>query len=202
MSEPGRIFLGFCVKAPWVPNAAWFPHGETGVAAVCSVSDCLAERPPGWIDRWDFTRAGCYDNEATALGTVPPGVETRYVCFAYHLVPPALEFGGGRAPRAADELFDGRLPPLPVDAGPPAGYARLGYDAVSVGATAGFECSPLSCNGMVTEIPVNRWCLLDDLEHALDVAKRFDGEQPEPGDYVVIEVSARATDMAWGLPGT
>ncbi len=64
-----------------------------------------------------------------------------------------------------------------------------------VGSSAGFECSPLSCNGMAGEIPVNRYCLLDNVEQALRVAARFDEEQPEPGDYFVVEVSARGADI-------
>src|SRR5687767_15091198 len=89
-ADLGKIFLGFRVKAPWVPDAAWFPTKATRVAVVCSVSDCLAEPPPGWVDRWDFNRARCYASEAAALATIPPGKETRYASFVYRLVPVVL----------------------------------------------------------------------------------------------------------------
>jgi hypothetical protein len=52
----------------------------------------------------------------------------------------------------------------------------------------GFGCSPLSCNGMAESLPVNDFCLIDDLETALAAARRFGIEQPEPGPYLVIEV--------------
>ena len=72
-------------------------------------------------------------------------------------------------------------------------YIRIGYDVVERNASMGilgFGCSPLSCNGMAENIPVNEFCLLNDLESALATAHRFDAEKPEPGPYVVIEVLA------------
>ncbi len=54
----------------------------------------------------------------------------------------------------------------------------------------GFEHSPLSCNAMAAEYPVNTHCLLDDLGAAVAAAERFSIEQPEPGMYCVAEVLA------------
>jgi hypothetical protein len=68
-----------------------------------------------------------------------------------------------------------------------------GFDVVSVGATRTFECSPLSCNQLAGEVPVNRHCLVDGLERALQVARRFEAEQPEPGTFVVVDVLVRET---------
>ena len=70
---------------------------------------------------------------------------------------------------------------------------RLGYDVVERDAATGmlgFGCSPLSCNGMAESIPVNEFCLIDDLETALAAARRFGMEQPEPGPFVIVEVLA------------
>ena len=70
-------------------------------------------------------------------------------------------------------------------------YHRIGYDIVERNAAMGilgFGCSPLSCNSMAESIPVNEFCLLDDLELALAAARRFGTEKPEPGPYVIIEV--------------
>ncbi len=52
----------------------------------------------------------------------------------------------------------------------------------------GFECSPLSCNEMAAEISANEFCLFRGLNAAIAGAQRFAAEQPEPGDYYVIEV--------------
>ena len=51
-----------------------------------------------------------------------------------------------------------------------------------------FEHSPLSCNAIAAEYPVNAHCLLDDLAIAVAAAEHFSIEQPEPGSYYVAEV--------------
>ena len=82
----------------------------------------------------------------------------------------------------------------------PDGFSRLGYDAVvrDVGKTEGelnfppsFGCSPLSCNGMAEEYPVNRYCLVDDLDTAVPMARHFATGNCEPGAYCVVEVWRR-----------
>ena len=45
-----------------------------------------------------------------------------------------------------------------------------------------FFCSPLSCNGMAEESPVNRYCLVDGLDTAIPMARDFaTGNYCEPG---------------------
>ncbi len=46
----------------------------------------------------------------------------------------------------------------------------------------------LSCNSMAAEVSSNEFCLFDSLEAAIAAATRFSIEQPEPGDYYVVEV--------------
>ena len=188
------LFLGFRAKRPWVPDPGWLPSQQTGVAVVCSVSDCLSKPPEDWIVRWDFNRAACYDTEEAAAKTIPQGEQGQYVLFAYSLVPYTVDRSGRRVPADVDRLFPTTLPPLPQSMGL-AGYTGLGYDVVSFGRSSFFECSPLSCNGMAAEIAVNRYCLIDRIDDALDVARRFEEEQPEPGTYLVIEVLAREDDL-------
>lgn len=78
--------------------------------------------------------------------------------------------------------------PVPPD------FRSLGFDSVSrsMESILGFECSPLSCNSMADEIATNAFCLFPTLEDALAGADRFSREQPEPGDYYVVEVMARS----------
>lgn len=52
----------------------------------------------------------------------------------------------------------------------------------------GFECSPLSCNSMAADYHANEFCLFPSLEAAIIGAERFSIEQPEPGDYYIVEV--------------
>jgi len=65
---------------------------------------------------------------------------------------------------------------------------------VSKSVSDGFECSPLSCNLMALEVAVTRHCLVDDLEAARELARRFSVEEPEPGPYYVVEVLRAPAD--------
>jgi hypothetical protein len=173
---PDSVFLGFCAKRRMTAPFA----GQ--VRQIASVSECLAKRPDDWVQRWDFNRATCWNTEAEAWACVPGESQSDFSVFAYRIV----------ASRPLDDVFPKDLPALPQE---PARlpYNRIGYDVVERNAATGmlgFGCSPLSCNGMADNIPVNEFCLLDDLELALSTARRFDIEKPEPGPYVVIEVLA------------
>ena len=106
-----------------------------------------------------------------------------FAVFAYRLHP--VQFAKGQIQHIViDELS---VEPLP------AGFESLGFDIVSKSISAYFECSPLSCNGMANEVPVNRFCLVDGLDQAVSLAERFSREEPEPGPYYVLDVQ-RATD--------
>ena len=190
--SPGPVFLGFRAKQPWVPQPGWYEGGAKNVELVCSVADCLAEPPPGWIERWDFNRAGCYSTEAEALATVPEGSREDFVLFAYWVLPVTVTKDGREVPVSAGELFSPDLPPLPASE-TVAGYVSIGFDvAAPTESVTGFEHSPLSCNLMAQEIAVNRYCLIERLEDALVVARRFNAEQPEPGEYIVVQVAMKA----------
>jgi len=76
----------------------------------------------------------------------------------------------------------------------PASFGRLGFDVVSRHSDATFECSPLSCNYMAREIPVNRYCLIETEAEAFQVARDFSRSEPEPGSYCLVEVWRADTD--------
>ena len=187
MPLPDLVFLGYCAKHSFIMPFAG--HARE----IASVSDCLSERPKGWVDRWDFNRATCWNTEAAAWASVPAESIDEFHVFAYRLVPLLFDKSGIETPTTNDQLFPQKLPSLPPDLAWPH-FHRIGYDVVKQNAAMGilgFGCSPLSCNGMAESIPVNDFCLLDDLESAMAVARRFGVEQPEPGPYIVIEVLAR-----------
>lgn len=70
-------------------------------------------------------------------------------------------------------------------------YDFLGYDLIGRDMSHFFECSPLSCNGMAEEIPVNEHCLVTDVTLAADAGRRFGDpttNSAEPGVYYIVEV--------------
>ncbi len=152
-----------------------------GVREICSVSRCISPGPEDWVDLWLHNGLGWFNRVSDALRAIPPGQESQYRLFAYRIYL---------------EVFtkDGRLPlkiPEDVQSEPiPDEFRSLGFDSVSksMESVLGLECSPLSCNAMADEIPTNEFCLFPGLNEAIAGAERFAAEQPEPGDYYVVEV--------------
>jgi hypothetical protein len=189
------IFLGYCAKEIWVPTEGWCRNTwGAHVSEIASVGACLSDRAPNWVDRWDFNRSTCWNDESLALAVVPAERLPHFRLYCYRMLP--ILFGASGEPKSVsiDEVFTDGLPGLPDEPNLSI-YRTLGYDIVEapwIPSVLGFGCSPLSCNGMAEEIAVNRYCLLDDLDNAFAIAKRFGAEQPEPGPYVIVEVLTRS----------
>lgn len=116
-----------------------------GVREICSVSRCISSGPENWIDHWLHNDLGWFNRMADALRTIPPAQELRYRLFAYRIFPEVFTVGGCVPFTAPDNV---RPEPIPAE------FRSLGFDSVSksMETVLGFECSPLSCNGMAAEI--------------------------------------------------
>lgn len=154
---------------------------------VCSVSECFLPSAPDPMYRRNS--AGFYDTEALAWSLVPAAEADAYTLFAYRALPIRFDDEDSTPWLPAEEW-----PDLSADADLSA-YKAIGYDIVnsSCGAEVEFECSPLSCNSIADQHAVNRHCLVDDVEAAMELARVFAGERlpVEPGSYFVIEVLQR-----------
>lgn len=150
--------------------------------AVCQSS------PEGWIDCWRHNALSLFDSEAIAWSVVPTALQADFDMYAYAIF--SVLYVGGEPTvlhLPATPMTEGAVEPLPKQ------FRMLGYDAVSVedrGRQMDLCHAPLSCNGMAAEISVNRYCLLDELDTADDLARRFSFEASgvEPGPYAVVEV--------------
>ena len=152
-----------------------------GVRDICSVSECMSPGADDWIAAWRHNRFGWFNTVADALGVIPEEQRPQFRLFAYR-VHPELFRGKGRIGLALPE--DVRPEPIPP------GFRTIGFDSASRSSAEGLslECSPLSCNALAGEMPVNEHCLFPSLAAAIAGAGRFAAEQPEPGDYYVVEV--------------
>jgi hypothetical protein len=152
-----------------------------GVREICSVSQCISSGPEKWIDLWLHNDLGWFNRIADAVCVIPALENSQYRVFAYRLYPEVFT-KSGRVPF----VNPGNVQPEPI----PGGFRRLGFDSASksMASVLGLECSPLSCNGMAAELAVNEFCLFAELSDAIAGAERFAAEQPEPGDYYVVEV--------------
>jgi len=167
--------------------------GGGAITEICNVSECIAKAPPDWESRWDFNDACCYNSESEALATVPASDDGKYELFAYRMFP--FEFVKVRR-RTLDlpDAFDLDMCPV-VPELDLSGFRVIGYDVAGAPiGHLGFNCSPLSCNGMCGQFPVNRFCLIEDLETAFSVADEFGRIEPEPGPFYLYQVLRKRSD--------
>jgi hypothetical protein len=164
-----------------------------GVDEICSVSECISKSPPDWVDCWlHNTDTWLFDSPGAAWWVVPEVERERYRLYAYRLRPTLFHESGKETEHPLPEI---NAVPIPDH------FIRIGYDAVvrrDIGdahngspAPLSFGCSPLSCNYMAEEYPVNRYCLVDDPDTALAMARDFASGNCEPGPYCVVEVWAQ-----------
>jgi hypothetical protein len=194
VTSPEPILIGYMAKKiekrpDWLKAA--------GVEEICSVSNCISGGLTDHaFEQWRHNGLCVYDSEPIVHELLGEEADPRaFSIFAYKLLPVAFAKEGER-PVLADGLpeFAGPPPhaePIPGD------YDKIGYDCVQTEwnkSIAGFGCSPLSCNGMAQQIPVNRHCLIDTLDGAIDTARTFARKQPEPGVYYVVEVWRKRPD--------
>ena len=179
------IFLGYLPKQ-LVPRPEWLECPN--VEFVASVSECISSAPPDRISRWEHNHLGLYDTEALALAIIPEDTSTPYTLFAYEAL--TIVFHDGHPVDWS--------PWTNLDGSPPSFDGKfddhLGFDIVGFSNSGFFECSPLSCNGLAKEITVNRFCLVDDLDRAITIARDFSRPESrvEPAyAYVVVDVRRR-----------
>jgi hypothetical protein len=179
MPKPTPVLLGYFPKII-APRTAWFKNPV--VRDICSVSNCIAKGPDGWINQWRHnTSTGLFDHPESARRVLPPG-DTRFTLLAYRVFPILFD-GETTRPWDIVSTAEGDL----------AGFEPLGYDIVSRSGGTHFECSPLSCNNGCDTFPVNPHCLLSDEDDAWTAAKRIAAESKaqgtwEPGPYALVDV--------------
>jgi len=167
--------IGYVMKRTSLPEGWPMPPH---VKEIASVSECINSRPEGWIDFWLHNELGYFNSPADAPSVFPEPDPFAHL-LAFRLLP--VEF-------IRDHTKPFPLPELSVTP-LPENFCSLGFDVISrYQYVTFFECSPLSCNRLWEEVPVNQYCLLDSFEAAQNLARRCALEQPEPGSYFLIEV--------------
>jgi hypothetical protein len=168
------VLIGYVAKCITPPPPGFEP---AFVAEIASVSNCIADRPQGWLELWKHNDWFMYDSPDLARQIAADLRVFDCPITAYFLLPTRFD-------DAVEVAFD--VPTAATSL--PSYFERLGWDVVSKYVTPEFECSPLSCNGMAADVGVNAACLLPSLEAAVAFARRCAAEQPEPGSYFVVEV--------------
>lgn len=185
------VLIGYRAKR-WATRRGWvspwpdypdvgFPCAAP-VEEICSVSGCIARNAPSECDSDTVSPWGLYADPEQAQQATPVEEREQFAVYAYRLWTTQFELG-------SEELIDLWWAPdaIPI----PKNFSRLGWDAVVGGNEHCFGCSPLSCNcgsDLVRCPELNRYCLVSDEQAAIQLARRFSIDQPEPGPYCVVEV--------------
>lgn len=175
------ILIGYFPKRIERPEG-WCPE-LSHVKAIYSASECISSGPDDWVKHCVHNAMCLFDDEDTGLSVVPRNRVSQFTLFAYKMLPCLFHEGE----QVAFEFPRLRVDPIPRD------YAMVGYDAVSRSGGDGFECAPLSCNAMAEKYNVNKYCLVDDVDDAIQMALAFSTGQCEPGPYCVVEVWKKGT---------
>lgn len=168
------------------------PPGFGDLAAIHSVSGCIAPLFSGeHFTHWRHNGFWLYDDPATLDEiAAAEGIGTDGLTLFYYEVHP--------------EEFDaaaGRWRPLP----PPEPRPRVsiptsprlrGYDVVGFSTGAMPECSPLTCNGLWAQVPVNPSGLFATLSEARSALEAGFFRHAEPGPYRVFAVHEDARRAA------
>lgn len=180
------ILVGYIAKrrilsTGWV--SAWPDSSGIGdscsaaVEEICSVSHCIAKGVRNAQDPLDL-----HHSPDSAWAAVPIESQADHELYAYYLWP--IQFDEGIA-EPIDLWWEPEVMPLAES------FERLGWDVVRGGNGYSFGCSPMSCNQgcRVVHCPdMNRFCLVSNFSAALELARRFSIDKPEPGPYCVVDV--------------
>jgi hypothetical protein len=170
MNIPSPIFVGYFPKITAKKSDLKTEKGDIWlknetVEEICSVSDCISEGPEEWIDKWKHNDLGFYDTEEAALSVIPENSLEKFELFGYKLYP--VEFNQGKIVKHA--IKSKAVENLSL-------YVFIGFDIVSRSGPNFFECSPLSCNSGCEIFAVNRFCLIQDFEEALQCCRKISEE--------------------------
>jgi hypothetical protein len=173
------IPVGYMAKRV-VPAPARLSLGRA--VEIHSVSGCISEDFAEYIHFWKHNGYWLFDSPAILRALAGEQAIDLAGTSLFYYECHEEEFDGGRWRRFVPESS------MPVQVVPPVSRELRGFDVVTFEAGNLPECSPLSCNGLAAEIPVNEHCLLDSFEQAERLLSSGAFENSEPGPYRIFAV--------------
>lgn len=155
-----------------------------GVDDVCAVSGCISAPFADYIDYWKHNGFWFF-NSASDIERLcrQENIDTAQNTLFYYEV---FEKQYDEDSRAWSTFEPEASFPTQVEA--PGAAELLGYDVTTFTAGTSPECSPLSCNSLATELPVNRHCLFDAFEQAAEALEAGKFDDSEPGPFRIFAV--------------
>jgi hypothetical protein len=158
--------------------------GMPTVSEIYSLSGCISENFADYINCWKHNGYWLFDS--------PAGIEAVAKDLGVSLSGTTLLFYEVYE-REYDQEREEWLSfapeqSFPTRVVPPTESTLEGYDVVSFFVRSSPECSPLSCNGLGSALPVNARCLLPSLESAIQLVSSGAFKDCEPGPLRVFAV--------------
>jgi hypothetical protein len=177
------IPVGYLYKIV-APRPGWIDAGT--VVDICSVSNCILDAFADYVHFWEHNGCWLFDSPAIIESIASrEGIDLSKTSLFYY--------------EAHDEEFDGTSgvwrkfgpePSFVTNVEQPHDKQALGFDVVTFWAGTGPECSPLSCNAVAEDMPVNRHCLFDSFEAAKQAIDGGAFANTEPGSFRIMAVFA------------
>ncbi len=160
--------------------------GSDAVSDIYSLSNCVSEDFADYINSWKHNAFWLFDSPAVIeLVSAELKVSLSGTSLFYYEIH-ELEFDRERCewvPFMPEHAFK-------TDVVVPATSRLEGYDVVSCFGGSSPECSPLSCNGLASSLPVNRHCLLASFQETVALLESRAFEHSEPGPLRIFSVSS------------
>jgi len=156
--------MGYMAKKLEMAGALENFNAPPHVEDVCSVSNCISKDFCDYIPFWKHNGFWVFDSPDILRECAEEGKASLegMTLFYYEIFEQQYN-----AEKGEWELFTPE-PSFPLDVKIPneAGKKLFGFDIATYSYGNSPECSPLSCNGLANEIPVNKHCLIDDFDEA------------------------------------
>ena len=158
------------------------------VVSIFSVSGCISDDFCDYVNHWKHNKYWYFDspelmNEIIEIENI--STDNLKLFFYYAYEEQYDEVSKTWSPYPFEPSFSTNIKI-------PSSSTFEGYDITSSSTGQFNECSPLSCNGLADEIPVNLNCLIPTLDEALELFRNNKLQGCEPGPYRVIEVHSVA----------
>jgi hypothetical protein len=147
-----------------------------------SLSGCVSEGFADYTNRWKHNGHWLFNSPDVIQEVSQAESSTLAGVLLFYYEVHEMEFDGENwLPYRAE-------PSLPTNVVIPESKQLEGFDVVTFSARSSPECSPLSCNSLAKEVPVNEHCLLSSFDEALAALNRGVFNNSEPGPYRIFAV--------------
>ena len=153
------------------------------IVDIYSVSSCMSKNFADYIEFWKHNGYWFFDSPQIILEIAKEhAIDLTGTKLFYYKVY-NLEFHEGNEWKSFEPEAS-----FTTDIEKPGLKNLEGYDIVTFSCGNSAECSPLSCNELSRNIPVNKHCLLSSFDTACQLLENGNFQASEPGPYRILAV--------------